>query len=262
MFDIAITRNQFGSNNCRDTETFSDQPVEDWTKYHEWFQDFDEFNSANYTVSNVGSGTAYTLTGVNGGAVQAVTAAVSTDFYSLQLSRGTFVLQAGYRCFGAFLLSVDNTLANIIAGLTSVTAAPFTAANTKDGVWITTAATGAIAVNVGVNGTLTTVANAAIYTAGLTNYIMFKFFWDGGIYQNMYAAGAQPGAVIWELSGSAIATPARGVIAAPTGFPYSGVPLLSPTVGVQASSAAARTQNVDLMYVLNERINPLATPVF
>lgn len=255
MFDFAVSRNQNGANNTRDTETFSDQYVEDRTKVHEYNNDFDEWNTANYTISSSGAGTTFTSIAGDGGIIQAVTAAAGGNFYSAQNVRADYLMQIGYRLFHEFLISVDNALANIIAGLLNITATPFTGASQTDGIYLLSAGTTALSVNVAVGGVITSVANAAVLNPGLGNYINFKAYWDGGIY-----AAAPKGRVVWELSGTGVVTPARGEIAAPVNYP--GATLLSPTWGVQASTAAARTMNIDLFSVIKDRVNVLATPTF
>lgn len=256
MYDLAVTRNQFGANNTRDTETFSDQPVEDRTKVHEYNNDFDEWNTGNYTITNGGgAGTTFSAVAGDGGIIQAVTAATTGSYYSAQNVRADYSVAKNFRLFQIFLLSVDSALANIFAGLINATTTPFTGASQTDGIYLLSAGTTALSVNVAVGGVITSVANAAVLNPGLANYVTFKTYWDGGIY-----AAAPNGRVIWELSGAGIVTPARGSIAAPANFP--GATLLTPTWGVQASTNAARTMNVDLFSIIKERVNVLATPTF
>ena len=59
MFDNQITRNQFGQTNARDTETFSDLPVQDESKLHIYIDDFDYYSGP----VAVGTTNGYTLTG-------------------------------------------------------------------------------------------------------------------------------------------------------------------------------------------------------
>jgi hypothetical protein len=250
MFDNRPTRNQYGANNTRDTETFSDQFVEDRTKVHEYNNDFDEYNTANYTVS--GTGTITAVAG-DGGIVQAVSTSTINSFTSLQNIRADYLTALGFRMFHEWVFSVDSALANVIAGLLNTTATPFTGASQTDGMYMT-ATGGNVSVNVAVGGVITTTANVAVLNPGLTNYVTFKMYWDGGIYYAPF------GRVVWELSGAGIVTPARGEIAAPANFP--GATLINPTLGVQASTAAVRTMNIDLFSIIKDRVNPNATPVF
>lgn len=254
MFDNQVSRNQNGANNTRDTETFSDQYVEDRTKVHEYNNDFDEWNTANYTISNLNAGTTFTAVAGDGGIIQAITSATINSFYSAQNVRADYLMQLGYRCFFEFLLSVDSALANLIAGLLNITATPFTGGSQTDGIYLTNVGT-ALSVTVAVGGVKTTVATGAVLNPGLANYLSFKAYWDGGIY-----AAAPAGRIIWELAGAGVVAPVRGEIAAPAGFPSATN--LTPTWGVQDSTAVARTMNIDLFSVIKDRVNVLATPTF
>lgn len=255
MYDNVVTRNQFGANNTRDTETFSDQYVEDRTKIHEYNNDFDEYNTGNYTISVNAAGTALAIAG-DGGIVQLSTVGVvANNFVSLQNIRADYQTQLGFRMWSAFLFSVDSALANILVGLLNTTATPFTPASETDGIWLSSAGTTALQINLAVGGVITTVPNAAVLVPGLANFVNFKSYWDGGVYNT-----APAGRVVWELSGAGVVAPARGVIAAPVNFP--GATLLNPTVAVANSSAAARQMNLDLFSVIKERVRINATPAF
>lgn len=261
MYDLAVTRNQFGANNTRDTETFSDQPVEDRTKVHEYNNDFDEYNTGNYTVTALGvAGTTFGAIAGDGGIIQALSSANANSGYVLQNVRASYLFAKGLRLFGYFIFSTDSALSNLIAGLLNTTATAFTPASQTDGVFMLSAGTTALSVNVAVGGVITTVANAAALNPGLSNYVGFKFYWDGGIY-----AAAPNGRIIWEFSNPVpanpgVVAPTRGSIAAPANFP--GATLVNTTVGFTASTAAIRTMNVDLFSVIKERVNVLATPPF
>src|SRR5205814_4111657 len=150
-----VTRNQFGANNTRDTETFSDQYVEDRTKIHEYANDFDEWNTANYTISSAGAGTTFAAIAGDGGVIQAITAGAATNFYSLQNVRADYKIEKNFRLWFEWLFSVDSALANIIAGLINTTATPFTGASQTDGIYLLSAGTTALSVNVAVGGVIT-----------------------------------------------------------------------------------------------------------
>lgn len=254
MFDNRPTRNQFGANNTRDTETFSDQFVEDRTKVHEYNNDFDEYNVGNYTITTSNGGAATAIAG-DGGILQLTTGAASTNFTELQNIRATYLYQLGFRVFSEFLFSVDSALANLVVGMLNTTATPFTGASQTDGVYLTTAGTTAVNVNLAVGGVITTQAAVALLNPGLANQITFKTVWDGAIYS------ALTGRVFWELSGAGIVTPVRGEFL-PVPVNYPGATLVNTTVAVQASTAAVRTLNLDLFSVIKDRQNPNATPVF
>lgn len=259
MFDLQVTRLQFGQNNTRDTETFSDQPVEDRTKVHEYNNDFDEYNTGNYTVSSIGTpgagNSTFTAVAGDGGIIQASTGATTNAGFSLQNIRADYLVELGKRMWVVFLFSVDNALANLIAGLLNTTANPTVAGNRTDGWTVQSAGTTALSIELAVAGAKTTIANAAVLNPGLGNYVAFKTYWDGGIY-----ASAPAGRIVWELSGTGIVTPARGEIAAPSGFPTAT--LLNPTAAITPSTGVSRQMNLDLFSIIKERANILATPTF
>lgn len=265
MYDLQVSRNQWGANNTRDTETFSDQPVEDRTKVHEYNNDFDEFNTGNYTVTALGvAATTFGAIIGDGGIVQAISSANANAGYSLQNVRADYTMAIGFRCFAAFIFSTDSALSNLLVGLMNTTVAPFTPANITDGIYVQSLGTTALNV-IAVAGGNAKVTQSAVATLnpGLGNYVTFKAYWDGGIY-----AAAPAGRILWELSGAGVVAPVRGsfsnvpgsAFALPTGFPSAVA--LNPTMAFTGSTAAARTMNLDLFSVIKERINVLATPVF
>jgi hypothetical protein len=254
VYDIRPTRNQFGANNTRDTETFSDQFVEDRTKVHEYNNDFDEYNTGNYTVSVNAAGTVTPIAG-DGGIVQfATVGAAAGNFTVLQNVRADYSEQLGFRIFQEWLFSIGAATANVIAGLLNTTATAFTGASQTDGVYLLITA-GVLTVNVAVGGVITSVNTGAVLNPGLANQITFKAYWDGGIYN-----AAPAGRIVWELSGAGIVSAVRGSIPAPVNFP--GATLVNPTIGVSNSTAANNLMNVDLFSIIKDRQNPNATPVF
>lgn len=265
MFDLQVTRNQYGANNTRDTETFSDQPVEDRTKVHEYNNDFDEFNTANYTVTAIGTaGATFAAIAGDGGIVQSTGGAAINSGYSLQNVRADYLMALGFRCFAEFVFSTDSALSNLLVGLINTTAAPFTPANITDGIYVQSLGTTALNVIAVAGGNAKiTQAGVAVLNPGLANYVSFKFYWDGAIY-----AAAPAGRIIWELSGAGVVAPVRGefsnvpgaAFALPVGFPSAT--LLNPTMAFTSSTAAARQMNLDLFSVIKERVNVLVTPTF
>jgi hypothetical protein len=263
MYDLSITRNQFGANNTRDTETFSDQPVEDRTKVHEYNNDFDEFNTANYTVTTLGvAGTTFTAIAGDGGIIQAISSANANAGFQMQNTRADYVMANGFRCFGAWILSVDSALANILAGMFNTNAALFTPANITDGIYMQTLGTSAInIIAVAGGGAKITQSAVATLNPGLTNFVTFKFYWDGAIYQ-----AAPSGRIVWELSGAGVVAPVRGSFGGSSAFPlptgWPSATAINPSVGITASTGVARTMQVDLFSVIKERSNVLVTPTF
>lgn len=263
MFDNTVSRNNNGSNNCRDSELFSDQSVADWTKNHNYFQDFDDYfgpvavatpTVGGYTLS--GAGSTVTQPALDGGVIS-INAAASTPT-SLQ-KQGHFSIKAGLKLFQSQLLSVDSVLGLVLSGLTNVTATPFTGGQITDGVWFSSTAAGALSINVAVGGVVTPVACGVSLIGG--NFAKLGWYWDGAQY-----AGAPNGRIVWECGPppfplvSGVTANARGVIIAPANFP--GATLLAFLSGVSPSTAVARALQVDYWYGFKDRINYLQTPPF
>jgi len=258
MFDNQVTRNQFGQTNARDTETFSDLPVQDESKLHIYIDDFDYYSGPvaagttnGYTLT--GTGATVALASADGGAINLI-AATTAFIAALQRSVASFSLVKGFRSWYEGLLQLS-TLANssqLIAGLTNITTTPFTAIT--DGVWFSSDAVGAgaLSINVAVGSVLTTVAlGVNVVAAALGTY---KWYWDGGVYPT-----APNGRILWEVSGPGVTANARGAVAAPVNFP--GATLLAPQIGVKGT-AATPTLLIDLFQVAKDRVNINATPAF
>ncbi len=261
MFDNQVTRNQYGQTNARDSELFSDMYVQDFSKVHDFLEDFDYYNgpvTATTTNGYVLSGTGATaaLAALDGSAVNFIGA--TTGFIATwQRGVGSYQLAAGLRTWFEAVLAID-TLSNsgqLLAGLYNITTAPFTAGQLTDGIWFSTATTtGEISINIAQNGTVTTVDTGVALVAA--QQATMKWYWTAGVYPTDPTGGR----IAWELSGAGVSAKARGVVAAPASFPKAAT-LVTPSVGVKGT-AATPTLTVDLLMALKERVNPLATPAF
>lgn len=260
MFDNQVTRSQFGQTNARDTETFSDLPVQDESKLHIYIDDFDYYSGPvavgttnGYTLT--GTGATAALAAFDGGAINLI-AATTAFIAALQRTQGSFKIEAGFRLWYETLAQLS-TLANasqLILGLTNVTTTPFTGGSITDGVWFSSdaAGAGALSINVAVGSVVTTTAlGVNVVAAALGTY---KWYWDGGVYPS-----APNGRIVWEASGPGVSANARGSIAAPANFP--GATLLAPQWAVKGT-AATPTLLLDVTQVAKDRTNINATPVF
>lgn len=252
MLDNAVSRFQGGVTNVRDTDISSDMPTLDQTRLHNFFADFDYYTAADYVVTKVGTGTNALVAG-DGGVLQMINSAAGSDAVNSQKTPTGFKLVSGLRCWGKFIFSIDNSLANIVVGLHNTTTAPFTPSNITDGIYVSNSGT-ALSVFANVAAANVSAASVAVLNPGLTNYVTFSFYWDGKIY------GITNGRVVYEFSGAGVVAPVRGELLVAATFPAAT--LLSPSFAVQNSSAAARTLNMDLISVVNERVNITATPAF
>lgn len=261
MFDHRVTCLQNGMTNARDSELFSDFPLPDYSKVHDYLDDFDYYTGPvtatttnGYTLS--GTGATAALAGGDGGIVNIIGA--TTGFIATwQRATGNFQLAQGFRSWFEALLAID-TLANseqILAGLYNITATPFTAGQITDGIWFSTATgTGEISFNVAQNSVVQTVDTGQQLVAA--QQASLKWYWTAGIYGQNPPAGR----AVWEISGPGVSAKARGEILVASAFPKAAT-LLTPSVGIKAT-AATPTLSLDLLMAVKERINPNATPAF
>lgn len=260
MYDNTVTRLQYGLTNARETELFSDLPVQDYTKLHDYLDDFD------YYTGPVAAGTTngFTLTGTGAtaamvagdGGVVNIIGATTAFIAAWQRATANFKTELGKRTWFE-ALALLSTLANstqLLIGLTNITTTPFTAGQLTDGIWLSsdTGGTGILSVNVAVGSVVTTVVTGVTLVAN--TQFAFRFYWDAGVY-----AAAPNGRIVWELTGAGVSAPVRGSIAAPANFP--GATLMSPLIAVKGT-AGTPTIGLDLLTCVKDRANINATPTF
>lgn len=265
MLDNTVTRNQSGQTNARDTELFSDLPVQDESKLHIYLDDFDYYSGPvaagttnGYTLTGVGA--TVTMAAADGGAVNLN--ALTTGFIAaLQRSQGNFQLAKGFRSWYEALLNLSSLAnsAQLIAGLTNVTGTPFTGGSITDGVWFSSDASGngVLSINVAVGGVVSTTAIGANLVAG--QLARLAWYYDGAVY-----ASAPLGRVLWEATGPGVTAAVRGEVLVPaagTIAAFPGATLLAPQTAVKAT-AGATALLIDLLNAMKDRTNINATPVF
>lgn len=250
MFDNVVTRDGPGHNSETVNEVFSDLYVENRVgKIHEYPQDFDQYIAADYTVT-LGGGAAALAAG-DGGILSLVTAVSAATL--IQKTPANYQLVKAFRAWVHFRAQIDNILGAVVHGLINATAAPFTPANVTDGLYMLTDGTGAVSFAVAVGGVRTIVA-AGVSLVAAAQY-SFSAYYDGGCY-----AAAPNGRVVFQITGAGVSANNRTVIVLPAGTTFPGAVNLAPVSGVNATTAAARTMLLDLMYVAKDRTNINATP--
>jgi hypothetical protein len=258
MFDISVTRHPPGLSVSTPNGMLSDMYVPDRiAKVHEYSDDFDPYVAGNYTVT-LGGGAVAAIAG-DGGLITETTAVSAATI--IQRVPATFQLAKGFRAWGRFVSQVDSVLGAVVLGLINATAAPFTPANITDGIYMLTDGTGAVSFILALAGAKTTLASGVILVANQP--FTFEFYYDGAA----YAAGQPNGRALFQITGPGVSANFRGEIGAanaalpmPAGFP--GAVNLAPIAGINATTAVARVQTLDTMYVAKDRSNINATPAF
>lgn len=264
MFDKTITRfgstglNSGGFSNVPDNDLFSDIPIGDWTRYHNYFNHFDSYTAADFAFNNTGAATAALQAG-DGGQLLITNTAANNDVASLQKTPASFLLADGFPTWMAFTAKVDNVLGRLIIGLLNQQgAAPgaFTAANRTDGIYMVSDATGAVTVEYAVGGAR--VATATVAQLVGAQFFNFRAYWDGNLHPN----SAPNGRIVYEFTGAGVAAPVRGSIILPSNTTFPGAVNLAPIVALQNGSAVARNVTLALMNAFKPSISPIATPTF
>src|SRR5580692_2839533 len=249
MFDNTVTRFPKGSNGSNDQGMFSDIYVQERLgKVHEFSTDFDPYSyDATDWTQQLGGGTIGLIAG-DGGLLSFVT--LASAITSMEALPASIQLAKNFRAWYSAQFTVDSVLGLVLHGLMNSTATPFTVGNQTDGVIFLSDNTGALSIVVAVGGTRLVTALGVSLVAGALAKL--SFYYDGGVY-------ALPnGRVVWEVTGPGVTTSARGEIkipAAGTIAAFPGAVNLGPAMGVSASTAAARTMNVDYVYAAKDRAN-------
>jgi hypothetical protein len=224
--------------------------------YHAFSDDFDNALGVAglYTVSAGGAGTIAHSAG-DGGLALFTTAGASTNFESIQLPAADYTLPqgtlAGKKFFWMARLQLsDITNSAFIAGVTNITATPFTAI--ADGIYFTKASGGTV-LNIvsAIASTLTTTAiptSAYTFTNATNIDLAFYIDWYGNL--NAFTSANMVGFA--PQSGTGATVPTRGRCLQVSNLSLSTANL-SPILAVQTGVAAVKTMTVDFHLVQKER---------
>jgi len=128
----APTRFPSGVTNSSPRATLGNLGVPDPSKWHAFFDDFDRYTAANWTVTAVGAGT-QALTAGDGGLLLLTNAAADDNSIFMQNSVASFLMEAGKRAFMKMRFKVsDATQSDFIAGLVITDTTPLDA---TDGIY-------------------------------------------------------------------------------------------------------------------------------
>ena len=250
------TRMPNGLTNTAPWQTMGNAGTTDPVWSHRYWTDFDTFNSADWTINKVGTGTT-ALTAFNGGALLVSNTAGATDAIEMQLTTAGFKIQgtAGKACFFKFAGQMsDIANSGFYAGL--VQAGATTIASITDGVFISkdTTTTGALTLHVRIASADVNVTLPSPNTLVAATY--FELGIEVDVNGNIKAyfnptTGSNP---IFAAQAASSGGAARGAVAM---IPFASgqlpTALLTPAFGYINASAATRTLTVDYIVVSNER---------
>ena len=210
----------------------------DPTEWHTYFNDFDHYVAANWTVTVVGTGTA-ALTNLDGGALLLTNSAADNDSIQLQQVGEAFALTAGKRAFFKARFKVsDATQSDLIVGLcvTDTTLMGATAgAGVTDGIFFSKD-DGVATLDVQCQKNATTGQTRAAGVATLANdtFVTVAWAYDGKGEVAYFVNDVQLGT----LAGTAAYLPDT---------------TLAVSFGLMNGEAVAKTMTVDYLFAATER---------
>ena len=228
-----VTRFPNGVTNVADNALFADMAQLDPTKFHTYFNDFDTYAAADWTVTETQAGATQALTAGDGGLLLLTNTAADDDLVALQKNPAAFTFTAGKKTFFSCRFKVsDATQSDVVIGLQVVDATPL---DVTDGVYFLKS-DGAATVNVICRKNATTGSTSASSIATLANdtFIELGFAYDG------------EGKVYYEVNGNVV-----GSLDASSSY----LPDTTCTVSfaIQNGEAVAKTMTLDYIYVAKER---------
>jgi hypothetical protein len=233
-----------GMNNAAPGSTMVNSAQPDPSGNHTFFDEFDSFATANWTITNVGVTPTNALTSEDGGALLTTTTTGAADASYLQRTVATFKIQAARQAmFKARLKPSDSLNSDIYAGMIALSATPLAAAEAL--YFFKAAGQRNWVLRSVLTGSVTDLALPAACVAADNTYTEVGFAFDG---RDLYAYfNSQIGTQTFNP-----ATMNRDYVAVARNVNLSTA-LMSPSFGIRNGAAAAKTLTTDYLLVSYER---------
>lgn len=133
FIDNQVTRYENGVTNRPVSDIFNSLKTMDPTRYHQYFEDFDYYTAADWTVTEIGAGGTQALIDGDGGILRITTDALDDDAVAMQKVGESFLLEVGKKAFFKSRLRVAKPLeSDFLIGLQVTDTTPFDA---TDGIY-------------------------------------------------------------------------------------------------------------------------------
>jgi len=230
MANLLVTRFPNGVTNVGEDSPFADLTMPAPTKFHTYYEDFDYYVAANWTVTETQAGATQALTDGDGGLLLITNTAADDDLVSLQKVGESYRFASGKELFFEARLKVsDATQSDVVIGLQITDTTPL---DVSDGVFFIKAdGSTSVSLLVEKNGTATTTSSVA--TMANDTFISLGFYYDGA---------------------SSIQYSVNGVVngtSVTTNLPDDED--MTVTIALQNGEAVAKTMTVDYVFVAKER---------
>ena len=227
---MTTTRFPNGVTNVGEQSLFAELGQPAATNFHTYFEDFDYYAAADWTVTETDAGATQALTDGDGGLLLITNTAADNDLVSLQKKGESFRFESGKALFFEARFKVsDATQSDVVIGLQITDTTPL---DVSDGVFFIKA-DGAATVNFLVEKNNTATTASSIATMANDTYIRLGFYYDGSSAVQYFVNGTYTGSSVT------------------TNLPDDED--MTVTIAIQNGEAAAKTMTVDYIYVAKER---------
>lgn len=219
-----------GVTNVTESATLGSFVNTDPTKAHTWFDDFDSFTAANWTVTETQAGATQGVVDGDGGILALVNSAADDDLNAIQWSKETFKFEAGKRLwFKARFKVSDATQSDLVIGLQITDTTPLAV---TDGTYFVKA-DGSTSLSLVVTKNSTATTTTGVATLADNTYVSVGFVYDGASKIDVYVNDVRvKSSVTTNLCDDED---------------------LTVSIAVQNGEAAAKTLSVDYVFVAKER---------
>jgi hypothetical protein len=227
---MTTTRFPNGVTNASEDSLFAQLGQPAATEFHTYFEDFDYYAAADWTVTETQAGATQALADGDGGLLLLTNTAADDDLVSLQKVGESFRFATGKKLFFEARFKVsDATQSDVVIGLQITDTTPL---DVTDGVFFIKA-DGAATVNFRVEKNNTATTASSIATMANDTYIRLGFYYDGVSAVQYFVNGTYTGSSVT------------------TNLPDDED--LTVTFAIQNGEAVAKTMTVDYIYVAKER---------
>jgi len=230
MANLLVTRFPNGVTNVGEDSPFADLTMPAPTKFHTYYEDFDYYVAANWTVTETQAGATQALTDGDGGLLLITNTAADDDLVALQKVGESYRFASGKELFFEARLKVsDATQSDVVIGLQITDTTPL---DVSDGVFFIKAdGSTSVSLLVEKNGTATTTSSVA--TMANDTFISLGFYYDGASSIQYFVNGVVKGTSVT------------------TNLPDDEDMTVS--IALQNGEAVAKTMTVDYVFVAKER---------
>jgi hypothetical protein len=203
----------------------------DPTDFHRFFDDFDTYTAAQWTVTVTGTGTNALVAG-DGGLLASATSGANNDTVFTQKATEGFSFEAGKPAWFKWRGKVDALTSTVAIGLQVTDTTPL---DVTDGIYfLSTVTTGAVTILCRKDATTGSISGTGMTLVANTTTEL-GWYWDGKSEVQYYQDGVQ-----------------KGTLAGVTTATYLPDTTTTPSFGIQTNSAAVKTLTTD--YILAAKL--------